>query len=183
MVRIICAASSWENKVPIEIKWSLKWKTELKGFRVHIIELNSQKWRIVLKSNSLRLMKVPESFIALMPLFFKDIEDFVSIIIETLDSISDFILGASFALDYRVKEYSKSFKSIWVPKRGFRVTLLLYLFYIVNSESCSSSRALFFVSKVNFNIEHPVFHVRIRLIIVYHTSFVFRLRNNNSAIS
>jgi len=57
-------------------------------------------------------MKVPESFIALMPLFFKDIEDFVSIIIETLDSISDFILGASFALDYRVKEYSKSFKSI-----------------------------------------------------------------------
>lgn len=136
-----------------------------------------------MQTNSLRLMKVSESLITLMPFIFKDIKDFVSIIIEPLDGICNFIFGASFALYYRVKEYSESFKSIRVPKCGFRVSLLLYLFYIVNSESCSSSRALFFVSKVNFNIEHPVFHVRIRLIIVYHTSFVFRLWNNNSAIS
>jgi hypothetical protein len=183
MVRIICAASSWENKVPIEIKWSLKWKTELKGFRVHIIELNSQKWRIVLKSNSLRLMKVPESFIALMPLFFKDIEDFVSIIIEPLDGICNFIFGASFALYYRVKEYSESFKSIRVPKCGFRVSLLLYLFHIIYTYSCPSSCTLFLISKVNFNIEHPVSYVRVRLIIVYHSSFVFCLWDNNSAIS
>ncbi len=68
------------------------------------------------KFQKLARWQISKLFVALMALFLENIDDSLTIIIESLNSIGDLIVASSFTLNCTIEVHSKSLISVRIPK-------------------------------------------------------------------